>query len=267
MAQAAIGANERAYLDTIRMAEGTWHGGGQKGYGTMFGGGQFDWSKGHPDQVVRSGGYASAAAGAYQFMPDTWKGVAGRLGLKDFSPESQDRAALQLIRDRGVDPSKPMTTEALAKLSPEWASLPTAAGKSYYGQPVKGQRELLGFYQGRLGAAPNPGNGTAAAGTASDGGSGGGGGGGGGGLPMPGAPASLLGSNTAGSVALSGLLATPLGTIKPNGLADYVQQSQAALLNSVNPMLRRPGSGTRMAGSPGRDFLAVMQKLIQPLEI
>jgi len=34
-----------------------------------------------------------------------------------------------------------------------------------------------------------------------------------------------------------------------------------------NPMLRRPGSGTRMAGSPGRDFLAVMQKLIQPLEI
>jgi len=142
----AISANERALLNTIRYAEGTWHGGGTQGYGTMFGGGQFDWSKGHPNRVVRSGGYASAAAGAYQFMPDTWGAVSRQLGLKDFSPDSQDRAALQLIRNRGVDPSKPITTDALARLAPEWASLPTASGRSYYKQPVKSHRELFSFY-------------------------------------------------------------------------------------------------------------------------
>jgi muramidase (phage lysozyme) len=151
-----ISANARAWLDTIRMAEGTWHGGGDKGYGTQFGGGQFDWRKGHPDQVVRSGGYASAAAGAYQFMPDTWKGVTKQLGVdpRDFSPAAQDRAALQLMRNRGVNPDEAISNAALAKLAPEWASLPTAAGKSYYGQPVKGHGELGKFYQARLGQAP-----------------------------------------------------------------------------------------------------------------
>jgi len=254
---APISANERAYLDTIRMAEGTWHGGGTKGYGTMFGGGQFDWSKGHPDRVVRSGGYASAAAGAYQFMPDTWKGVAGQLGLKDFSPESQDRAALQLIRNRGVDPTKPMTTDALAKLAPEWASLPTTAGKSYYGQPVKGQKELLSFYQGRLGAAPNPGNGGGGApsGAPAAGGAPVAAGGGGGLLPaidfsglLPGAfgqggqPAANHGAN-------AGILA--------------VLQQQADTLMADNPLIRRPS--TRMAGKPGAGFMQKLQALMQPL--
>lgn len=171
-----ITPRQRAALDTIRMAEGTWHGGGEKGYGTMFGGGQFDWRKGHPDQVVRSGGYASAAAGAYQFMPGTWAGAAKALGLKDFSPQSQDRAAIYLAQRRGVDLNRPLDAAALNKLAPEWASLPTTSGKSYYNQPVKDRRALLNFYNQRLGAqpltaappaasgrppspAPNPGNG------------------------------------------------------------------------------------------------------------
>jgi muramidase (phage lysozyme) len=249
---APISANERAYLDTIRMAEGTWHGGGTKGYGTMFGGGQFDWSKGHPNQVVRSGGYASAAAGAYQFMPDTWNAVSKQLGLKDFSPESQDRAALQLIRNRGVDPTKPMSTEALAKLSPEWASLPTTSGRSYYNQPVKGQQELMRFYQGRLGAAPNPGNGAAPAPSAA------GGGGGGGGVFAPPPLLSLPdmgpliaklgagnGQDDAGSTALSAALA-----------------QQTAALHADNPLLRKPRQ--RMAGERGQRFIQALQGLLEP---
>ena len=151
---ADISANARALLDTIRFAEGT---AGPQGYGTMFGGGTFDWRQGHPDRVVNSGGYSSAAAGAYQFMPGTWKSVAGQLGLKDFSPASQDLAALQLIRNRGVDPDQPLSAEALDKLAPEWASLPTRSGKSYYGQPVKSQSGLFDVYRNSLaggGAAP-----------------------------------------------------------------------------------------------------------------
>ena len=144
-----ISPQAAALLKVIRYAEGTT---GPKGYSTMFGGGQFDPSKGHPNQVVRSGGYASAAAGAYQFMPDTWKGVSGKLGLKDFSPASQDQGALQLIRQRGVNPDQPLTPQILNKLAPEWASLPTSKGTSYYGQPVKSVKELLNIYQTGLGA-------------------------------------------------------------------------------------------------------------------
>lgn len=158
-----ITPQQRAALNTIRMAEGTYHGGSERGYGTMFGGGQFDWRKGHPDRVVRSGGYASAAAGAYQFMPRTWAGAAKALGLKDFSPESQDRAAIYLAQRRGVDLNRPLDAAALNKLAPEWASLPTTSGKSYYGQPVKAHRELQAFYSSQLrdlsgqGAAAAPG--------------------------------------------------------------------------------------------------------------
>lgn len=146
-----ISPNARAVLDAISFAEGT---AGANGYTTMFGGGQFDWRKGHPDQVVDGGRYKSAAAGRYQFMPSTWSGVSKQLGLKDFSPQSQDLAALQLIRNRGVDPDQPMTAESWAKLAPEWASLPTLGGKSYYGQPVKSLDSIMGVYQRSLGGQP-----------------------------------------------------------------------------------------------------------------
>jgi hypothetical protein len=117
----------------------------------MFTGRTFSDLSRHPNQVNRGGGYASAAAGAYQFLPATWDGAAKKLGLQDFSPANQDAAALQLIRDRGVDPDKPLTRETLAKLAPEWASLPTLQGASYYGQPVKAADKLLSYYQERLG--------------------------------------------------------------------------------------------------------------------
>jgi len=256
---AQISANERAALDMIRMAEGTWHGGGQKGYGTMFGGGQFDWSKGHPDRVVRSGGYASAAAGAYQFMPDTWKGVTKQLGVSasDFSPEAQDRAALQLIRNRGVDPTKPMDTAMLARLAPEWASLPTAAGKSYYNQPVKGQKELLGFYGQRVGAAPNPGNQapTAAPATPSAGGAAIAGAVGGGGGALAGIDfASLLGDSS-----------SPVDRPVGSAAAAAVLRQQGQEINSTAPMLNsvRRQASTRMAGSPGRSFMQQLLELTQ----
>jgi muramidase (phage lysozyme) len=148
-----ISPNARALLDTIRLAEGT---SGPQGYNTMFTGKTFSDLSRHPNQVNRGGGYASAAAGAYQFLPATWEGAAKELGLKDFSPANQDLAALQLIRRRGVDPDKPLTRETLAKLAPEWASLPTMQGASYYGQPVKAADKLLSHYQSRLGGNGAP---------------------------------------------------------------------------------------------------------------
>ena len=131
-------ANARKWLDAIAYAEGTDKNlTGDNGYNVIFGGGTIKDLSRHPDRVVSGGGYSSAAAGRYQFMPKTWQETSTKLGLKDFGPASQDLAAVQLMRNRGVDPfSAPLTPQNIAKLAPEWASFPTLAGKSFYNQPV-----------------------------------------------------------------------------------------------------------------------------------
>lgn len=139
----------RSLLNTIRYAEGTP---GEAGYRTMFGGGKFDTSKGwkHPDTVVKTPGYASAAAGAYQFLPGTWQSAQKALGLSGFDPKSQDLAALHLIERRGaLDPflKGEKFGTVINKLSPEWASLPTSGGGSYYGQPSKKLGDLYKYYE------------------------------------------------------------------------------------------------------------------------
>jgi muramidase (phage lysozyme) len=139
----------RSLLNTIRYAEGTP---GESGYQTMFGGGKFDTSKGwrHPDKAITGGGYTSTAAGAYQFLTPTWQGTAKALGLPGFDPKSQDLAALYLIdKKRGaLDPflKGEKFGTVLNKLAPEWASLPTSSGGSYYGQPSKKLGDLYNYY-------------------------------------------------------------------------------------------------------------------------
>jgi len=139
----------RSLLNTIRYAEGTP---GTAGYQTMFGGGKFDTSKGwrHPDKAITGGGYTSTAAGAYQFLTPTWQGVAKELGLSSFDPRSQDLGALRLIDRRGaLDPflKGEKFGTVINKLAPEWASLPTSGGGSYYGQPSKKLGDLYNYYQ------------------------------------------------------------------------------------------------------------------------
>ena len=142
----------RALLNTIRYAEGTWKDGEDKGYRIMYGGGQFQDLSRHPERVVVKR-YTSAAAGAYQFLPKTWNGVAKELKLASFEPRHQDQAALHLVERRGaladID-QQGLTKDAMAKLAPEWASFPTKAGRSAYGQPVKSHQELASFYSSNL---------------------------------------------------------------------------------------------------------------------
>lgn len=147
-----ITPERRALLNTIRFAEGTWIGGSQEGYQVLYGGDRFNDLSRHPDIVVRRR-YASAAAGAYQFLPTTWDQAASELQLRDFRPASQDQAALHLVHERGAlqrFDRHGLTAEVLARLAPEWASLPTLDGVSHYGQPVKGRSELQRFYQREL---------------------------------------------------------------------------------------------------------------------
>jgi len=144
IADSRLTPQAKAWLATIRYAEGT---AGPKGYTTMFGGGQFTDLSHHPDKVVTSGGYSSAAAGAYQFMPDTWASVGGGA----MTPERQDRAAIALAQRRGVDLSTAqINAQNIAKLSKEWASLPTLSGTSAYGQPNKQAQDLINYYNRAL---------------------------------------------------------------------------------------------------------------------
>jgi lysozyme len=149
----AMTAERRAMLNTIRYSEGTWVNGHPMGYQMLFGGSYTPTLDRHPDRVMYSSRYASAAAGAYQFMPFTWSMASRALGLQDFRPDSQDQAALYLIERRGalslVDRGE-MTPELAARLSPEWASFPTLAGASYYGQPVRRFEDLRRFYEDNL---------------------------------------------------------------------------------------------------------------------
>jgi muramidase (phage lysozyme) len=149
----AITPERRALLNTIRFSEGTWARGEDLGYRILFGGSLMASLDQHPDRVMVSGGYASAAAGAYQFMPFTWARASRALQLEGFGPHVQDQAALFLIERRGALPladQGQFTPELAARLAPEWASFPTLAGSSYYGQPVQRYAVLRSFYERTL---------------------------------------------------------------------------------------------------------------------
>ena len=148
-----ITPERRAMLNTIRFAEGTWRGGLDVGYRVMFGGGLMPSMDRHPDRVIYSSRYASAAAGAYQFMPFTWNLVQRSIGVVGFGPAAQDQGALFLIERRKALPltdAGSLTPVLTAMLAPEWASFPTLAGRSYYGQPVKKYTRLKSFYNVNL---------------------------------------------------------------------------------------------------------------------
>jgi muramidase (phage lysozyme) len=151
LAAIALEPNVAAFLSTIRHAEGT---AGPTGYRMHFGGELFAHFADHPRRAVtRSLGgqpLTSTAAGAYQFLARTWDDVQATLELPDFSPASQDVAAVFLIRRRGAlaDVRAGRFDDAIAKCAREWASLPG----SPYGQPVKTLERVREVYAAAGGA-------------------------------------------------------------------------------------------------------------------
>ena len=149
-----------ALTNTIRTVEGTL---GPDGYRTMFGGGLFDDMSRHPNSVVHGARHSSAAAGAYQFMPNTWNSVQQKLNLPDFGPDSQERAGDYLIRSRKVDPNVLITNldqmiQTNNLLAPEWAGLPFQSQPSYYsGQGGYTHGEVFDIYKQHLLDAKNMG--------------------------------------------------------------------------------------------------------------
>ncbi len=91
-------------------------------------------------------GLVSTAAGRYQFILPTWRMCKRALNLPDFSPESQDKAAVYLISKRGaldaVEAGDVATAVSLCRQ--EWASLPGAG----YGQPERKLAQLVDVFTG-----------------------------------------------------------------------------------------------------------------------
>jgi muramidase (phage lysozyme) len=143
--------NVQAFLSMIRYSEGT---AGASGYMTLFGGGLFYDFSDHPrirfyekaDEFIANGKKDfTTAAGAYQIVETTWDRLQRKLSLPDFSPASQDVAAIELIRGRGALAAvrEGSFDAAVRKCGKEWASLPG----SPYGQPVRTLAQVQTVYE------------------------------------------------------------------------------------------------------------------------
>ena len=144
---------QKAMLDSIAFAEGTSKY-QNDGYNTMFTGKQFSGFKDHPRKLQTGGGYTSDAAGRYQFLSTTWDPLAKKLGLEDFSPTSQDKAAIELSRQYDVTQEllqkEGMSMKVSSFLGRQWASFP---GKTIgLGQPTQKLKEIQNVYQKSLGS-------------------------------------------------------------------------------------------------------------------
>lgn len=98
--------------------------------------------------MVLASGIKSTAAGRYQFIAPTWDGLVRKLDLPDFSPESQDRACIQLLRDCGAFAclQAGMIPDAIRHAAPVWASLPGAG----YGQHENKMMQVLTWFDAAM---------------------------------------------------------------------------------------------------------------------
>ena len=137
-------ANLSAFLYMIRSTEHVYPRDvvNDAAYSIFYGGSKFQSFRDHPvitgekkgvplpDEMCRAAGLkpgcVSTAAGAYQMIKPTWVRMRDRLNLPDFSPLSQDLAAVGLLDEIGaVDLIYAGDIEgAIHKASKIWASLP-----------------------------------------------------------------------------------------------------------------------------------------------
>ncbi|MEL5370000.1 glycoside hydrolase family 104 protein [Serratia nevei] len=131
-----ISNNLHAFLDMLAWSEGTDNGRQQTnnhGYDVIVGGSIFTDYSDHPRKLVTlNPRLKSTAAGRYQILVRWWDAYRNRLGLKDFSPESQDAVAIQQIKERRalslIEDGD--IRQAIYRCRNIWASLPGAG----YGQ-------------------------------------------------------------------------------------------------------------------------------------
>lgn len=147
---AAGGRNVTAFLDMLAWAEGTDNGRQltrDRGYDVIVGGQLFRGYADHPRVLVDLPKLRiqSTAAGRYQLLRRYFDAYRKTLGLRDFSPLSQDLIALQQIRERRALPliQAGKIAEAIHAVRNIWASLPGAG----YGQHEQKLARLIEIYR------------------------------------------------------------------------------------------------------------------------
>lgn len=139
----------RAFLDMIAFAEGTL---GKDEYYAQYGQPPATSLKSHPGSRVcldiRGKTVCSTAAGRYMFLERIWASTAKKLGLRDFMPKNQDRAALYLLYMHGVIPiiQNGQIAQAIDRVKRTWSTMPN----SPYGQPTQRLDALLAIFKKKL---------------------------------------------------------------------------------------------------------------------
>ncbi|KAG8154152.1 glycoside hydrolase family 24 protein [Burkholderia catarinensis] len=149
---AAGGKNRVAFLDAIAVSEisSALLAKSDDGYNVLVGSTAsrpllFSSYATHPNVLNRQIRVPSTAAGRYQILTRWWRIYQAQMKLPDFAPVSQDRYALQQLREHGALPLIDVGRfrEAVAKVSKVWASLPGAG----YGQHENDIEHLLTAYR------------------------------------------------------------------------------------------------------------------------
>lgn len=150
----------KAFLDTIAAAEGTHDAYNMVVYDKPGRGSITDFDA-HPNvkrtQVINGVRTPSTAAGRYQFLYKTYGGLAKATGLTDFSPQSQDVNAVELLRQIGAIAAlqKGDLATATREAATQWAGLPGALAKSS-GQSSRSAASVTADYARFLAAAGIP---------------------------------------------------------------------------------------------------------------
>ena len=148
----------KAFLDMIAWSLGTLT---ENGYQVFANGTEFVSFSEHPRKRVCGPFYGSRgiivdnteelcvdAAGRYHIIYPTWVNVSRRLHLSNFSPESQDAAAIELLIERDVltDLESGNFESAVHKSSSAWTTLPTKTGKTIYDRKIHSIEQLKIVY-------------------------------------------------------------------------------------------------------------------------
>ncbi|NMF65725.1 lysozyme (plasmid) [Brasilonema octagenarum UFV-E1] len=136
-----------AFLATIRWAEtGTSE---PESYRKLVFKGTFDDFSTHPLKKqcapINNKEVCSTAAGAYQMLDKSWYDLQPKLNLKDFSPASQDKMAIEYIRRNNAlsDIEAGRFDTAACKVGRVWASFICNS----YNQNPRNLEELRSYYQ------------------------------------------------------------------------------------------------------------------------
>jgi len=140
--------NVKAFISSIAKAEG---GDYDLKYGGVKGKKNDPWK--FSDYTTHPGAGSdgkTTAAGMYQINNGTWAEMGGKMGLSDFSPDTQDLLAVEILRtvgvidkivDGNIDP-------ALSAASRRWAALPQGPNlPGRYKQPYMKYDDFVSNYK------------------------------------------------------------------------------------------------------------------------